>query len=149
MIRKNSLFCKLSRIRKSSASLFQICMEKYLGSTSADTSKNIFLRLAQYNLYQTIDARTALARKIVSNKISNQIHLIRSHRWESPDLSIHEDIKQLEALQNGTKSAESTNELMGFEGKASNIYFQDYGKCSNAAASFPVGTAARPEILSM
>lgn len=29
MIRKNSLFCKLSRIRKSSASLFQICMENY------------------------------------------------------------------------------------------------------------------------
>lgn len=116
---------------------------KYLGSTSADTSKNIFLRLAQYNLYQTIDARTALARKIVSNKISNQIHLIRSHRWESPDSSIHEDIKQLEALQNGTKSAESTNELMGFEGKASNIYFQDYGKMFKCSCQFP-GRNRRP-----
>ena len=29
MIRKNSLFCKFSRIRKSSFSLFQTCMESY------------------------------------------------------------------------------------------------------------------------
>ena len=41
---------------------------KYLGSTTSDSSKNIFLRLAQYNLYQDLNQRTALAKKIVLNQ---------------------------------------------------------------------------------
>ena len=54
---------------------------KFLGRMHAEESKNIFLRLAQYDLYQNKEKRLALARTIVSNKISNQISVIRTYDW--------------------------------------------------------------------
>lgn len=116
---------------------------KYLGSTTSDSSKNIFLRLAQYNLYQDLNQRTALAKKIVLNKISNQIQLLHSHRWENDHASIQEDLKQLELLLQKAGLAGTSNELMGFEGKASNIYFQDYGKMFKCNCQFS-GRNRRP-----
>ena len=55
---------------------------KYLGHVSADTSKNIFLRMSQYDLYMENEKRMAMARTIVEAKIRNQLTIIRSRRWE-------------------------------------------------------------------
>ena len=59
---------------------------KYLGHTAAETSKNIFLRLAQYEIYQNMEERLELAKQIVKNKMDNQKELIKKWRWEKSDL---------------------------------------------------------------
>ena len=59
---------------------------KYLGHTAAETSKNIFLRLAQYEIYQNMEERHELAKQIVKNKMDNQKELIKKWRWEKSDL---------------------------------------------------------------
>ena len=46
---------------------------KYLGQAGADSSKNIFLRFAQYELYNLLPRRLEIAKAIVRNKVNNQI----------------------------------------------------------------------------
>lgn len=101
---------------------------KYIGCTAADASKNIFLRLAQYDLYQNKEKRLEIAKSIVKNKIQNQMYLILNHRWDAGDDSWKEENTQIALLAAKTQNAISTNQLMGLEGKASNLYFKAYGR---------------------
>lgn len=101
---------------------------KYLGSTASETSKNIFLRLAQYDLYQNQARRLEIAKNIVANKIENQIFIIRNYRWEQENILWKDEIIQMRNLVDKVRQSGSTNELMGIEGKASNIYFKGYGR---------------------
>lgn len=97
---------------------------KYIGHTIAEKSKNIFLRFAQYELYNNKDKRFALAKIIVENKINNQINLIKSFHWEREPYDYKKDIIQLEAVKKTLDSKNTNNEIMGVEGLCSNIYFQ-------------------------
>jgi len=101
---------------------------KYLGSTSSEESRNIFLRLAQYEMYQKTEERLKVARKIVANKIENQIAMIKGYRWENSSQQWKNEITQLEKLKQKAEEAQKANELLGLEGKASNVYFQAYGR---------------------
>ncbi len=56
---------------------------KYIGATCPEYFKNIFLRLAQYNLYYDEQRRLEIAKTIGKNKIYNQIYIIQNHRWET------------------------------------------------------------------
>ena len=53
---------------------------QYLGQTAAESSKNIFLRFSQYELYNNEQKRLDYARTIVNNKIGNQLSVICRHR---------------------------------------------------------------------
>ena len=97
---------------------------KYLGYTAADHSKNVFLRFAQYDLYKDIERRTSIAKAIVSNKISNQIEVIRRHREWDDSYDWRKDLKEIERMAEKVPEKESSNELMGIEGIFSNIYFK-------------------------
>lgn len=101
---------------------------QYLGNTSPESSKNIFLRLAQYELYQNMEERMKIARVIVKNKIWNQMSLIRGFRWESGDTKWKSEITQMEKILGKVDAAVNTSELMGLEGKASSLYFCAYGR---------------------
>lgn len=115
----------------------------YLGCTAADASKNIFLRLAQYDLYQNQEARLEIAKTIVENKIKNQMYLVQTHRWEAEDNVWKEELVQMEHLAGKVKGMTSTNQLMGIEGKASNLYFKGYGRMFKCKFAFS-GRNRRP-----
>lgn len=100
---------------------------QYLGQTAAESSKNIFLRLSQYELYNNETRRLEMAAAIVANKISNQLCVISRHRWEEyPEWK--KDAEQIRKLQEKISTAETTNELLGIEGLCSNIYFRTFGR---------------------
>ncbi len=101
---------------------------KYLGHTSAEASKNIFLRFEQYNYYMQEEKRLFMARKIVKNKIENQISFIQNYRWQGDDYDWKKDIAQMKKLQNSLEKEQTVNEILGIEGFCSNIYFGVYGK---------------------
>lgn len=116
---------------------------KYLGHTAAETSKNIFLRLAQYETYQNMEKRLEIAKQIVWNKMENQKQVIKNWRWESGDSSWREETEQIEKLQQKIEQAESTNKLMGLEGMASNLYFRAFGRMFKCEFTFD-GRNRRP-----
>ncbi len=101
---------------------------KYIGQAGADSSKNIFLRFAQYELYHHLPKRLEVARDIVRNKIKNQIYLVKQHRWDKEDYDWRNDIEQMERLLAKLPQKETSNEILGVEGMCSNIYFGAYGK---------------------
>lgn len=98
----------------------------YLGQTAAESSKNIFLRFSQYELYNEKEKRLNFARNIVANKIENQLSVIRNYRWEDyPQWK--DDAEQISRIKQKIRSAETANELLGIEGMCSNIYFRAFG----------------------
>lgn len=96
---------------------------KYLGHTCSETSKNIFLRFSQYEYYQDVEKRLELARRIVENKIYNQIAVIKKFRWDTKKYNPKENIIQMQSLAQSVKQKRTDNEIMGVEGLCSNIYF--------------------------
>lgn len=115
---------------------------QYIGQTAAESSKNIFLRFSQYELYNNESARLEFAKAIVANKIENQLYLIRNHRWERyPEWKA--DAEQIEKIKGKTETAQTANELLGIEGICSNIYFRSYGKMLHCDFEF-TGRNRRP-----
>ena len=100
---------------------------RYLGSTAAEASKNIFLRFEQYQYYLDDMRRLQMARIITANKIDNQIAVIREHRRKDLDYDWDRDIEQMIRLRQTLRDKETANEILGVEGMCSNIYFGAFG----------------------
>ena len=95
---------------------------RYIGQAMADSSKNIFLRFAQYDIYQDKDSRMKMARIIISNKINNQICVIKKYHYKD-GFTCEDEIKKMERLKTKLDKCEDTNEILGVEGMCSNLYF--------------------------
>ena len=95
---------------------------KYLGTASADSSKNIFLRFEQYGLYNDTERRLEMAREIVRNKTENQISFAGKFRY-ADGYSPVEDIGRMRELLGKLSERKTSNEIMGVEGTCSAIYF--------------------------
>jgi CRISPR-associated protein Cas1 len=83
------------------------------------TEGNVLLRRKQY-LYNSNE----IANLLVSNKIENQIRLLKSLRKKDEFLRIA--IKNLEVIQESLVDAENVQSLMGKEGSASKIFFIEW-----------------------
>lgn len=116
---------------------------KYLGQAASDSSKNIFLRFAQYELYNQLSRRLKMAKIIVENKVRNQISLIRRHGWGDCGYDWRSDVEQMEKLLAALPCKETSNEILGVEGMCSNIYFGAYGKMFHCDFKFE-GRNRRP-----
>lgn len=116
---------------------------KYLGHIVSENSKNIFLRMKQNSIYQEEAKRIAIAKKIVWNKIDNQISLIENYRWKDKEHDWKKQAKQLKQLQESLKERETINEILGIEGICSNIYFDNFAKMFKGDLKFE-GRNRRP-----
>lgn len=101
---------------------------KYLGCTAAEVSRNVFLRLAQYDVYHDLERRLEIARKIVDNKILNQISVIQGYPFRSTEYQWSCDTGKMEKYRKKLPQKQTSNEILGVEGISSNIYFGAFGK---------------------
>ncbi len=96
---------------------------KYIGHTLSENSKNIFLRFAQYEAYHKEEKRLEMAKRIVENKVCNQISLIKSFHWEREEYDYRKDVAQMQEILRSLPEKRNSHEVMGIEGMCSNIYF--------------------------
>ncbi len=115
----------------------------YLGHTAAESSRNIFVRFAQYERYQDIARRQELARCIVENKVQNQMTLIRKHRWEPEEEEWKQDVAQMAEYLCRLPRMETSNQILGIEGICSQIYFKSFGRMLKSSIRFS-GRNRRP-----
>lgn len=101
---------------------------KYLGCTAAEVSRNVFLRLAQYEVYHDLEHRLDFARKIVDNKILNQISIIQRYPFQNTEYDRKADMDKMEEYRRKLPDKKTSNEVLGVEGICSNIYFGAFGK---------------------
>ena len=109
---------------------------RFLGSTAAEASKNIFLRFEQYRFYLDDTRRLAMAKVIAHNKISNQIEVLRQHKGSDKDYDWNRDITEMTRIQATLHEKETANEILGVEGICSNIYFGAFGHMLKCDFSF-------------
>lgn len=115
---------------------------QYIGQTAAESSKNIFLRFSQYEIYNDETRRLNFAKIIVENKIHNQVYMIQKHRWKE-DFEWKDETAKLQKIKTNIKAAETANELLGMEGICSNIYFTSFGRMFHCGFKFH-GRSRRP-----
>jgi len=107
----------------------------FYGITTGMNSKNIFTRRAQFRLAEEEWFARALARRLVAGKVRNQRTMLQRNHVEP-------DPKALVALRNLAEQAESAkdlDQLLGIEGNAARIYFQNFAGMIKAEGSADAG----------
>lgn len=94
----------------------------FYGITQGLGVKNIFLRREQFRLADVPGFCLRLARALVAGKIANQRTLLqRNHVEPPPGVLAH-----MKCLQQDTERAEALDVLLGLEGNAARLYFENF-----------------------
>ena len=94
----------------------------FYGLTAGMSTKNVFLRKAQYSLSDEPWFCLWLTRKLVAGKIRNQRTMLQRNHIEAPKNAL----RDLKALASRAEEAERLDELLGIEGSAARIYFGEF-----------------------
>lgn len=97
-----------------------------IGQVISDKTKNVFLRMAQYERYMDLEYRLQIARSIVRSKVRNQIAVIRGFNWDEGQYDYKESVRRLQEQVELLPQKLTSNEIMGIEGNCSAIYFEVY-----------------------
>lgn len=72
---------------------------RLIGQITSPFTKNVDLRLAQYERYRDSSYVLKTSKKIVAGKIQNGVELLRRFSYNHPDRSLQEEARQLERLR--------------------------------------------------
>lgn len=106
----------------------------FYGVTQGLGVKNIFLRREQFRLADIPSCCLRLARALVTGKIRNQRTLLQRNHLEPPARAL----ALMKCMQRDAETAQSLEQLLGVEGNAARIYFENFagmikvGQVSNA-----------------
>lgn len=119
---------------------------KFKGFLCGSMSKNVFLRMRQYMLYNDASYRLATSKAIVKQKIYNGCRFLskcnRYHKKERAFLAV----KKMRSILYSLDSCGSIEEVMGIEGACAAAYFEGLGcMFEGDAFSFSRRTANPPQ----
>lgn len=106
------------------------------GRLSPIESKNVLLRIKQYEKYHDNDFRLKIARPIIKAKIANSRTILLRYARNHPDVNLDESKRRLDDCMKNVESKESIKSLMGVEGIAASIYFRSYGRMFSRELQF-------------
>ncbi len=120
---------------------------RYKGSLFSNLSKNIFLRIKQYEYYNDIEFREKFSKLIVYNKIKNLYSFLLKYKRNHKDCKIDEEIDKIKTLIDKLKKINrlSRNQLMGIEGISAKHYFSAFGKMIRKEFIFSKRTSHPPK----
>ena len=103
---------------------------KFLAKVCGETKGNVFLRVAQIDVFRENSLR--LAQNTMSAKFCNSVQTIKRTLHDVPELRNDEDICQaISVLSDGTKkllTADSIEQVVGIEGNCAQAYFSVFDK---------------------
>lgn len=109
---------------------------KFKGSIKSNNTKNVFLKLAQYELWRDKERRCNFAKNIVKGKIQNQNSLLRKYKRSEINL---------DRIFNKIDCVTDIANLMGIEGEFSRLYFNNFDKIILTDLKFEKRTRRPPE----
>lgn len=92
-----------------------------------DTSKNIYLRIAQHARHREEGYRLSLGKLFVGAKIKNQRSLLMRYQRNQPETDLRQHTRKLKEMLSKTDDAADVHTLMGVEGRAAKAFFAAYG----------------------
>ena len=101
----------------------------FYGITIGLNSRNVFLRHQQFMTAEHDGTALRLSRKLVAGKIRNQRTLLQRNHIEPPE----QVLRLLKALADKAEAATELERLLGIEGSAARIYFNEFAGMLKAA----------------
>ena len=98
------------------------------GKLVSSQSKNIYLRIAQYETYNDTQRRFNLASLIVKGKIENYISFLHRYQRNHPEINFEKEILTLQNCIKLLGNKKHISGLLGVEGVASAVYFKTFPK---------------------
>ncbi len=118
---------------------------KLLGQLTPPKTRNIDLRIAQFEKYHDQDFVLAISRAFVTAKLGNALTMLRQHSWNHPDLFADGEMAKFERLLQNVNTAKDLAELRGVEGSSSAIYFRLFERVLNPPWKFPKRSRRPPQ----
>lgn len=93
-----------------------------------ETSKNIYLRMAQHEKYRDSSFRLRWSKTLVRAKLKNQRSLLVRYQRNRPEIDLSASVALLKESIDTLGEKHSIEEVMGVEGSGSRVYFEAFGK---------------------
>lgn len=109
---------------------------QFYGRLESTRNVNIHRQRRQFACGEDEEFCLALAKKIISAKVKNQITILRRYQRNRPIGQAQTSIEAMSKLLPISDRAESREELMGYEGSAARYYYQGLGALVEPEFSF-------------
>lgn len=101
---------------------------QFFGRLESTMNQNVLRQRDQFYLREDQEFLLALSRRIIFGKIYNQMTVLRRYQRSTDSQTIPQALNQIRAIANHLESAQSTEEIMGYEGSIARIYFHEIGR---------------------
>jgi len=101
---------------------------KYRGRLTAEFSKNIGARKAQFAKFSDPAFALSLAQRFVAGKLNNSLVLLRRRVFQKRSAALLKGIVGIRGILRRVPAAADLEELRGHEGAAANFYFKAFGR---------------------
>lgn len=109
---------------------------KFLGKLVSVESKNVLLRISQYEKYKSDEFRLKISKVFVKGKITNARTVVQRYMRNHPEVDFSQSVEELSSLMNELERKNSVSSVLGVEGRASAVYFECFGKMIGKNFSF-------------
>lgn len=116
---------------------------QFVGSLGGRMSKNIPLRVIQYQSYFAEEYRLQMAGAFIRSKLTNMMEVIRRYSYNHPEVDFKAEVDIISGGRKNLDRAADIAELMGIEGYCSRIYFKCFAQMCRTRLEFP-GRHKRP-----
>ncbi len=110
---------------------------KLIGQITSPATKNIDLRISQFNKYGDHGFRLAFAKKIVAGKIKNSLQVMRWFSYNHPDRDFKSERSAISTRLREVENITQIAQLFGIEGSAAKSYFEAFGNMLLCTLEFP------------
>ncbi|MCL5022277.1 MAG: CRISPR-associated endonuclease Cas1 [Nitrospirae bacterium] len=101
---------------------------RLVGQITSPFTKNIELRVKQFERYHDEAFKLGLSKTIVQGKIANCLSLMSAFSYNHPERNLAETVARIETTMKGLNDARDTSALMGIEGITAKTYFSGFAK---------------------
>ncbi|MCL0098500.1 CRISPR-associated endonuclease Cas1 [Dehalococcoidia bacterium] len=107
-------------------------------------SKNVFLRLAQYERSKNEEFKLWIARSIVEAKIRNQRTLVLRYQRNHPEANFSNELRTISDSLSSVRHKKAISAMMGLEGASTGAYFRCYARMVSQGFIFEKRTRHPP-----
>ena len=101
---------------------------KLIAQLTSPMTKNVELRIAQYERYRDSDFILRISKAIVAGKILNSLEYLRRFSYNHTDVDLKKEIETLQVAHEEARKQPTVQSLLGIEGHSAKVYYNSFGK---------------------
>lgn len=109
---------------------------KLRGRLTSTESKNVFLRLAQYDRFKDEDFKLSFAKNIIRGKMKNQKTLLYRYQRNHPEVDFSDSIETIDQCLSQVGYKKQMESVLGLEGSATGAYFKSFSRMLRKGLGF-------------